>query len=233
MDEQLRELIAEVCKHPHQSPKKQKALNRLLILIQNLPGLAKSNHPEYLDALNRTWEWLGQNIHTFEPRPPSLQGSLVKWINGYLYWRIRDIHRPDDRAPFSFDEPIGGDETGLTYLEQLSDTGFGTPSLRGLDGYIEQLQRQEKQRIALELERYIESDQAGKLGNCYPKAHPNCNCLLLSQRLRLKDPPDKLVQLARELDVSYQTLVAHWKRKCLPLLQEIALSLGYEPDPEP
>lgn len=233
MDEQLKELIVEVCRYSDRSPERQKALNRLLIQIQHLPGLAKSNHPDFLDALNRTWEWFSQNIQTFQPRPPSLQASLVKWINGYLYWRIKDLYAPDRRVPLSFDEPVWGDETGLTtYLDQLSETGFGIPSLSGIDGYIEQLQRQEKQRIGLELKRYIEEDEAGTLHNCHPKAYSQCNCLLLSQRLSFKNPPDKFTQLAKELDVNYQVLVAHWKRKCLPLLQQIAISLGYEPDQE-
>ena len=232
MEEELRKLIAEVCQHPSQSLERQKALNRLLVQIQHLPGLTKSSHPDYLDALNRTWEWLSQNIQNFKPRPPSLQVSLVKWINGYLYWRIQDLYAPDNRKYRSFDEPIGGEEAGQTYLDQLSETGFFTPLLSGIDGYIEQLQRQEQQRIGLQLEKYIESDPDGKLKNCHLKSNTQCNCLLLTQRLRLKEPPDKLVDLARELKVNYQTLVAHWKRNCLPLLQEIALSLGYERDIE-
>lgn len=230
MDEQLKELIASVGKYPHPSPERQKALNRLLIQIQHLPGLSKSSHPDYFDALNRTWEWLGKNIQTFEPRPPSLQESLMKWINGYLYWRIQDLYAPDDRAPHSVDELIGGYEAGKTYLEKLAETGLNASHLSGIDGYIEKLQKQEKQRIGLELERYIESDMGGKLQNCHPKLYPQCNCLKLSQKLCLKDNPDKLTTLAKELDVNYQTLVAHWKRKCLPLLQKIAINLGYEPD---
>lgn len=233
MDEQLRELIAEVCKYPLQSPEKQKALNRLLIQIQHLPGLARSSHPDYLQALNRTWEWLCQNIQNFKPRSPSLQESLVAWINGYLYWRIQDLYAPDNRVPRSFDELVRGEIAGKTYLEQLSNQGIGIPTQTGIDGYIEQLQREEQQRIGLEIERYIEEDPDGKLQKCHVKAFPQCNCQLLSQRLSLQVPPDKFALLARELDVNYQSLVAHWKRRCLPLLQEIALSLGYEPELEP
>ncbi|HAG84032.1 MAG TPA: hypothetical protein DCL61_23485, partial [Cyanobacteria bacterium UBA12227] len=63
--------------------------------IQHLPGLARSSHPDYLHALNRTYQWISQNIQNFQPRPPSVQESLVTWINGYLYWRIRDLYAPD------------------------------------------------------------------------------------------------------------------------------------------
>lgn len=233
MDEQLRELIAEVCKYPSPSPEKQKALNRLLIQVQRLPGLAKSSHPDYLQALNRTWEWLSQNIQTFEPRPPSLQESLVKWINGYLYWRIQDLYASDERVPRSFDELVRGQKVGISYLEQLSATDVNSPTLTGIDGYIEQLQKQESQRIGLEVEQYIEDDPEQKLRQCHPKASPHCNCHLLSKRISLQSPPDKFSQLARELNVNYQTLVQHWKRSCLPLLQTIAINLGYKPNQQP
>lgn len=233
MDEQLRELIAEVCKYPSASPEKQKALNRLLIQVQRLPGLAKSSHPDYLQALNRTWEWLSQNIQTFEPRPPSLQESLVKWINGYLYWRIQDLYASNERVPRSFDELVRGEKVGITYLEQLATTGFSPPTLTGIDGYIEQVQREEKQRIGLKVEQYIEDDPEQKLRQCHPKASPHCNCHLLSKRISLQSPPDKFSQLARELNINYQTLVQHWKRSCLPLLKTIAINLGYEPNQQP
>lgn len=232
MDEQLRELIAEVCKYPSPSPEKQKALNRLLIQVQRLPGLAKSSHPDYLQALNRTWEWLSQNIQTFEPRPPSLEQSLVKWINGYLYWRIRDLYVPDKNTP-SLDELVGGEDASKSYLEQLTSAGSSSPTLTGIDGYIEQLQQQESQRIGLKIEQYIENDPERKLSQCHPKVSPNCNCQVLSQRITLKSPPDKFSQLARELNINYQTLVQHWKRSCLPLLQTIAINLGYEPNQQP
>ncbi|MCP2731762.1 hypothetical protein [Limnofasciculus baicalensis] len=230
MDEQLRKLIAEVAKHPSPTPERQKAVNRLLIAIQHLPGLAKSAHPDYLYALNRTYKWICENIQNFESRSPSLQASLVQWINGYLYWRIHNLYVPDNRAPLSFDELVSGEETSRHYLEHLSATGINAPNLTGIDGYIEQLQTEETERIGIRLKRYIQEDRNGRLRNCHPQQCSECNCQLLSQRLLLQDPPDRLATLAREFDVNYQTLNKHWKRSCLKLLQEIAISLGYHSD---
>lgn len=229
-EEHLQELIA-VCQRASAGLERRKALNRLLTQVQQLPGLIKSSHPDYLEALNRTWEWFSKNLDDFQPRPPSIEVALVRWINGYLYWRIQDLYR-GDRYSLSIDVLSYGDED-LNPLDVLADTGFNTPTLTGLDGYIQQLQQQDTQRIGCLLERAIEQDTSGKLRNCHPKAHPHCHCLYLSQRLRLKDPPDKLAEVARDLNVNYQALVAHWKRKCMPMLQEIALSLGYQPDFEP
>ena len=232
MDELLRQLITEVCQHPLKSLKRRKAMNRLLLELQQLPGLGKSSHPDYLEALNRTWEWTSRSIcQEFYLNNPSIQKRLVQWINSYLYWRIKDRYSPDERAPLSLDATIGGDETETTFLEQLSETGFNVPTRSGFDAYIEQIEREQQQSISLALERYIEEDPEGKLENCHPKARPDCNCQLLSQRLLLKSPPDKLAGIAKELGIKYQTLNSHWKRNCLPLLQEVAKELGYQPEP--
>lgn len=192
-------------------------MHRLLLAIQQLPDIAKSSHPDYLDALNRTWEWLRLNIGNFQPRPPSIQVSLVKWVNGYLYWRIKDLYSPDSCAPVSLDAPISFENSaeGTTRLERVTD-----PSLSGLEVLIEKDQQQQRQRLWLEKKRYIEQDPQGNLQNSHLKSHPDCNCQLLAQRLFIKDPPDTFADIARDLGVNYQALVSHWKRKCLLLLRK-------------
>ena len=241
-DERLRQLIAAVYQHPDGSPEWRRAMSRLLIEIQGLPEFRKYSRldcPDYLfDALNLTWEWLSRNIRKFEPRTSSIRADLVKWINGYLYWRVKDLSKPDSDV-VSLDAPTKDLEgvDGTSWIDRLPDQGsmLGTPSnpsvLSGLEIYIEQLQRQSEQRVVLELALYIEQDPKRKLGNCYPRDHPECNCQLLSKRLLFifKDPPDKLTDIAQEFNINYQTLVSHWKRKGLPLLQTIARELGYQP----
>lgn len=229
MDERLRQLIAGVCQHSEGSRERRKAMHRLLIELQRLPGLLKSSHPDYLQALNQTWEWSSRYIcSTFEVRTPSIQESLVKWINGYLYWRIKDLHSPKAAKLISLDKSIGDNEQGTSLLEQISDSGLGTPILSGLDCYIEQLQQQKLQRLGLELEHYIELDPRGKLQNCYPRTHPSCNCQLLSQRRYLKEPPDTFQDIAQELQMKPAQITNHWYGRCKPLLQKIAEDLGYE-----
>lgn len=230
-DERLRQLITTVCQHPDGSQEWRRSMSRLLIVVQGLPEFRKYSRPDcpdyLLDSLNRTWEWLSRNIKNFEPRTSSIREDLVKWIKGYLYWRIRDLAVPNSLAEYSLDE-ITKDSEGVentTKLEQLSNL-----TLSGLEAHIEQLQRQSQQRLVLKLEHYIEQDPNRKLRNCYPRKHPECNCQLLSQRLLsiFKDPPDKLADLAEEFNINYQTLTSHWKRKGIPLLQKIANELGYQ-----
>ena len=228
LDRRLSALIAEVRHNPANSRKWRTAMNKLLLQIQQLPGVKKSNHPNYPEALNRTFEWVSREIANFEPRSPSVSKSLLNWINVYLGWRIKDLSSPDKDAPISLDAPIAADIGKITRLELLPDF-----TLSGLDGMIESAQKETTQRIGLKLELYIEQDPEGKLRNSYPRSNPECNCQFLSLRRVLKEPPDKFKDLAKELNVKYTTLNSHWDRKCEPSLQEIARTLGYEQEPKP
>ncbi|MEG5036989.1 hypothetical protein [Microcoleus sp. AT3-D2] len=228
LDRRLSALIAEVRQHPAPSKKWRTAINKLLLQIQQLPGLKKSSHPDYPEALNRTFEWVSREIAKFEPRQSSVSKSLLNWINVYLGWRIQDLYSPDKDAPISLDAPIAVDAGETTRLELLPDL-----TLSGLDGTIEIAQKETIQRIGLQLELYIEQDPEGQLKNSHPRSYPECNCQFLSKRRVLKDPPDKFQDLAKELNVRYTTLNSHWKRKCEPSLQEIARTLGYKQEPQP
>ena len=231
MDEQLYQLIVQVCQHPLKSPKRRKAMNLLLIEIQRLPELGKSSHPDYLDALNRTFEWVNRQLcQDFNPDQPLVQKRLLQWINSYLYWRIKDLDS-QGKGDRSLDAPIGDGQSETSLLDLLPTTGFGIPTRSGLDGYIEQIEREQQQAIGLKLEQYVEQDPKEKLQNCHPQTHPNCNCQFLTARTLLKNPPDKFSAIAKEQAINYQTLKSHWERKCRPLLQEIALELGYKSEP--
>ncbi len=230
VDEQLRSLIDEVCRYPDPSPERQKALNRLLLVVQQLPGIYKSFHPDYPEALNLTWEWVSRKIGEFKARSPSVQQSLVTWINGYLKWRVRDLYAQDNRYLISLDRPIGNDEGNQTsLLEQLPDPQFTAPTLDLLEVKIVQIQEAERQRVGQQVKQYIEQDVNGELTDCHPRKYPQCNCQLLATRLLLQTPPQRIADISREFNISNQTLYSHWKSNCLPLLQDIGRNLGYQP----
>ncbi len=230
VDEQLRDLIDEVCRYKDLSLGRQKALNRLLVTIQQLPGIYKSSHQDYPEALNQTWEWVSRKIHTFEPRSRSVQQSLVTWINGYLKWRIKDLYAPENQYSISLDRPIGDDEGDrTTLLDWLPDPQFTTPTLDLLEVKIVQIQEIERQRLGQRVRQYIQQDEEGKLTGCHPRKHPKCNCQLLAMRLLLQEPPQRIADVAREFDVNNQTLYSHWKNNCLPILQDIGRNFGYQP----
>ncbi|ODG96199.1 hypothetical protein A4S05_19495 [Nostoc sp. KVJ20] len=223
LDQLLNTLITEVRQQPPNSIKWRLSMHRLLLKIQQLPGLAKSSHPDYRVALNRTLEYISLNLVKFDLNSPSVSESFLKWINSYLGWRIRDLYSPDKNAPLSLDAPIASDFGEITLLDKLPNF-----TLSGLDGLIEISQRETTQRIGLELKLYIEQDPEGKLKNSYPSSSVQCNCQFLSQRLGLIEPPDKVADIAGELSIPYTTVNSHWKRKCKPILQKIAEDLGYK-----
>ena len=252
-DENLRQLIETVRQHPKHSLRWRKAMNQLLMEIQQLPGLAKSHHPDYYEVLDDTLLKLAEEIQEFEPKHSSIETSLVAWINVKLRlkYEVRDLHfqtitSSKNRAnpkgakeefnaqirkqPLSLDIPIG-EEGGETFGSQLPGKSHG--NFWELQSAIAEDQKeQENARIGIKIKQYIEQDPEKNLRNCHPRAHPNCNCQILSKRLLLKYPPDKMVDIARDLKVNYNTLNWHWKNRGIPLLQEIAMNLGYQRDEE-
>lgn len=225
LEERLTTLITQVGQHPPKSIKWRLAMSRLLLEIQQLPGLYKSSHQNYLDILNRTLEKVSHNISEFTPNPNSVAKSLVNWVNAYLSLRMRGLDSPKKNAPLSLDAPIKSDFGEVTLLDKLPNF-----TLSGLDGLIENSQRETTQRIGLKLELYIEQDPEGKLKNSYPSSSAQCNCQFLSQRRVLKEPPDRFADIAKDLSIPYTTVNSHWKRKCEPILQKIAEDLGYKQD---
>ncbi|MGL5795583.1 MAG: hypothetical protein ACRC06_14515 [Waterburya sp.] len=230
---ELRELLQEVSQYPQGSKEWQRTMHRLLIELQNLPGLLKSSHPDYLDALNRTWEKVSRDIcREFKPQSESFEKSLVNWINGYLYWRIRDLYTCNVSTVLSLDTPIKINEHGehKNLIEILRDKGSETYILYGLDRYIEQLQQQESQCLTTKILNYIEQDPQNQLNNCYLQNYPHCHCQLISQRRYLQEPPKTFAQIAQEFDIPSRKLMNHWYSKCIPLWQRIVEDLGYRAD---
>ncbi|MBR8829050.1 MAG: hypothetical protein DSM107014_14320 [Gomphosphaeria aponina SAG 52.96 = DSM 107014] len=221
MEEELRRLIAEVRAYPSSSPQRRKALNKLLMLTQKLRGIYRSTHPNYLDALDRTFEWVCKNIDVF-----NLERSYVVWFNGYLKWRIRDLYISDNEYIPSLDQPVANEDELRTLGETIAHPKF---SLSGIDLLLKTEQEEQRQRQGKAVWEYIKQDPAGKLTQCHLQKDPQCHCQLLAQEILLHDPPKKIAQIARELNIKNQTLYSHWNRHCIPLLREIALI--FEPKP--
>ncbi len=221
MEDQLRDLITQISKYQNPGPEGQKALNRLLILIQQLPGLYRSSHQNYPEAFNRTLEWVSKNIQNFNPRPLSWEKSFVIWINGYLKWRVRDLYIADNKYENeSIDKLISNEEGNSTTLGEKLPAN----TLSLLEIKIAELQQAKRQRQGLAVQEYIKTDPEEKLRASHPKTHPECNCHVLAMRLLLEE--QKISDISREVNISNQTLYSHWNRKCLPLLQEISSKFG-------
>ena len=230
MEEQLQALIDELQHYPEDSLERRKALNHLLIMIQDFPGIYKSSHQDYPEALNKTWEWVCRKICDFKPHSSSIQQSLTQWINGYLKWRIRDLYASDCKYTISLDRPLNTEHTDnsrSSMLDTLVDCKPQNTNLNLLDLKIAQIQKRDRQCWGERIKNYIELDKTGQLKNCHLKKNPECNCHLLATRLLLYHPPHKIADIARQLNSSNQTVYSHWKRKCLPLLRKISINLEF------
>ncbi len=219
-------LLAALLQAPPHSQIRAREFSKLVRHLQHLPGIKKVNHQDYALALNQTWEWLNREIDKFRwSNNSSLEKELVRWINGYLKWRIRDLYFPQTTDPptLSLDASIA--DTDETYLNILAKDGFVGISLSSLDQDIANIQQQEIKGIVQKIEDWIATDPDKKLQHCHLKNHPQCHCQFLSQRLLLQDPPDKLAKIARDINIPYQTVVSHWKRNCLELLKSKVLNL--------
>ena len=228
MEQQLQKLIEEVCRYEEGTPQRQKALNSLLVIVQQFPGIKKDGHQDYLEALNKTWEWFCRSIHKFDnskvDSSESLQITLTRWINGYLKWRIKDLYASDSHYTISLDQPISNDEgSKVTRLDILSDSQGGSISLDLLDIKIAEIQKRDRKTWGERITEFIQQDAGNDLKRRCIRNNAECNCQLLSQRLLLAKPSHKIADIARELNVSNQTIYSHWKKKCLPLLKEIGM----------
>ena len=229
MDEQLQQLIEEVYRYEEGTPQRQKALNKLLVVVQQLPEIKKDGHQDYLEALNKTWEWFCRSIDKFDKSKvattdESLKVSLVRWINGYLKWRIKDLYTSDSNYTISLDQPISNDEgSKFTKLDILADSQFSNVTLDLLDLKIAEIQQRDRQTWGERIIQFIEQDEKRLLRRCCTRNNTECNCQFLAKRLLLTKPSHKIADIARELNVSNQTIYSHWKKKCLPLLKEIGI----------
>ncbi|NJO98127.1 MAG: hypothetical protein HC764_20785 [Pleurocapsa sp. CRU_1_2] len=227
----LSQLLQQVSEHPQGSKQWRRAMHHLLIELQNLPGLLKSSHPDYLDALNQNLGKVSRDICCeFQPRSKSLETSLVHWINGYLYWRIKDLYSCNVKTSLSLDIPINKDGEQKILIDILEDTGITNPILNGLDRYIEQLEQEEIQCLVIKILDYLEKDPQNHLKNCYYPTNPHCHCQLISQKRFLQEPAQTFKQISQDLDISSRKLMNHWYGRCIPLLQQISSNLGYRKD---
>ncbi|MDY6782775.1 MAG: hypothetical protein SW833_09565 [Cyanobacteriota bacterium] len=247
-EERLKNAIAALKQHPPRSYPWRKAMNQLILDIQHLPGLVKSSHPDYPEVLNDTFLRLSEEIQHFTPSHPSLAQSLTAWINGKLRlkYATRDLFSTRNSSPKHIPQtpktefrqqtrkpPLSLDQTLAESRRETWEDRLAAPSLWEIQAQIARdIQQQTNIQIGVRLKDYIQRDPQNKLKNCHPSRHRECHCQLLSQRLLLKIPPDRLSAIAAELEINYNTLNWHWHNKGLPLLRAIALELGYQPPTE-
>jgi DNA-directed RNA polymerase specialized sigma24 family protein len=95
IDLQLKQLAVEAQNHPVRSRQRNRALNSLIRGIGHCPRLArpyKDSWPSHIyediynEALGRTFEYICQNIDTYDSQRP-----VMAWMNYFLNFRFQDV----------------------------------------------------------------------------------------------------------------------------------------------
>ena len=240
-DSSLCQLIKQALQDSEKDRDIHNAVEVLALAIDQLPEvkvyLSQGWLPYYDEALPMTMRDVKRNINKFPQayglnmasvncQNPSeanqVRKSFIKWVIMILKRDCYDVRRRRDKQPqvFSTSDLVEGEvflvDNSLA-IEKYAIT-------------MDRLIQQEQLSIVEELKLYIEQDPEEKLQNSHPRGRADCNCQVLSQRILLDNFPSEIKNIAKELNIPYQTLLTHWKRNCLPLLRKIAINLGYNPN---
>ncbi len=109
LDERLRQLVIETCRHPRGSLERQKGLNQIVWQIQRSGRLLNGyGVPEREDALQKTWLYFSRNLceATTCPCYDPQTASVITWLNAYLKRRFEDNRqKPPGHVEWDGDPP--------------------------------------------------------------------------------------------------------------------------------
>jgi len=208
-EQQLRNLVKEVCEHPPGSIKRQRGLTQIIRLT--MPKLWREASPYYADAVQQTWVYFCQNIcegKTGAQYDPSYS-SVATWLNAYLKRRLQDgfIGQQKQQASQALSR------SRLSEAEEMPDP-------------IENLAAEPDVPPILEsVKAWVEADTSGELRRTQIEGQPAITAQVLI--LRRLPPETSWKELAIEFGLSVSTLSSFYQRQCLPRLRKFGESEGY------
>lgn len=212
LEEQLRQLVKEACKHRPGSAERQKNLTKIIRLAAN--KLWKENKPYYQDALQQTWVYFCQNIcegNTGEPYDPT-RGSVITWLNVYLKRRLQDFYIDHQK------------QQARTVTVRLQRSGSG--DVGDTINPVDNLEANPDVPSMLEdIRTWVETDPTGDLRRIHIDGRPEVNAKVLL--LRRLPPEASWKTLSVEFNLPVSTLSSFYQRKCLPRLRKFGESEGY------
>ena len=212
LDEHLKYLVIQACRHPCRSQERQKLLTQIIRLTSS--KLWKENTPYYQDALQQTWLYFCRNICeglTGQAYDPAY-GSVITWLNAYLKRRLQDFYLNQYK------------EQATTVPIKVRQSASGTNS--EIIDPVDNLPATPQAPPILEnLEMWVKTDSDGELRSTYVKGHPKVNCqILILKRL----PPEvSWKELSEEFGLPIPTLSSFYQRQCLPRLRKFAQLEGW------
>lgn len=215
MDEQelediILQLVKETCQHPRGSILRQKGLHKIIVLIQQTGKLLRGGGViDVEEAFQQTWLYFCRNLceaSTAKEAYNANLGSVISWINGHLYYRIKDIQTKNTNTGYNrinFISNANGEE--LDPVNLIPAPPEAPPILEEIR---EWLQR-----------------QSHELSKIHIRNRPEVNCQVLIER-RLP-PETSWEDLSGEFGIPIPTLSSFYQRRCFPVLQNFGQSEGY------
>lgn len=209
LDEQLRLLVEEACKHPPRSRQRRQGLNEIIRLIQKSGKLWRENTPYYQDAEQLTWLYFSRNIceaDTGDKYDPN-RSSVTTWLNGYLKRRLQDCRTEaaEEKATRVSGEIPGWDEA-IEPVETLE----APPDVP---------------QMLEEVRAWAETDPDGELRRTHIKKRPEVTAQVLI--LRRLPPETSWKELSAEFGLGVSTLNMFYERQCRPRLRKFGEEQGY------
>jgi hypothetical protein len=210
VEDELRQLVEEACKHPPGSSSRQKNLTRIIRLVSG--KLWRENIPEYPDLVQRMWLFFCENVcegKTGEPYDPN-RSNVTTWLNYYLRRKLQSSYlnrqKQQSRTIYSRTiNPMTGDREN-DLVDRLPSQPDIPPILDEVRGW-------------------VETDAKGELSKIHLEGYPHVNCQVLI--LRRLPPETSWKNLAEEFGLSISTLSSFYQRQCLPRLRNFGKSEGY------
>ncbi len=204
LDQQLKHLVTETCRHPHGSIERQKGLTSLVRLINRSQKLWRDSSPYYEDALQLTWLYFCRNLceaSTAKSAYDTDKSNVITWLNAYLKRRLQDMYIESQQQQQSLS--IEKEDSNSVEIGQAIDRVAAPPQPSNL---LEQVRL------------WAEMDQTKVLRRTYIRDRPDVNAqVLILKRL----PPETNWQLlSQEYTLPISTLSSFYQRKCIPLLKE-------------
>jgi hypothetical protein len=207
IEQQLRQLVIEACKHPPGSLDRQRNLTKIIRLITKKLWQERTSY--YPDALQQTWIYFCQNVcekGTGRQYDPD-RGTIITWLNAYLKRRLQDFYTEAQKDINT--RAVGYTDKMGEILDPL-DRVAASPDVPP---------------ILDEMRAWAEADANGELRHTHIQGRADVSCQFLI--LRRLPPETTWKVLSKEVDLPIPTLSAFYQRKCLPLLRKFGESEGY------
>ena len=209
MDEQLRQLVVETCRHPLGSLERQQGLTKLIRLIEQSKKLWQEDTPYYQDALQQTWIYFCQNLceaNTAQRYDPN-RSSAITWLNRYLKWRLQDFRLANQA------EKVRTTKGKIFDRENTTDPIENVAASPDIPPILENTRK------------WAQTDPTGELRSIHIQDYPAVTCQVLI--LRRLPPETSWKELSAEFGISVSTLSNFYRRQCLPRLRKFGESEGY------